>query len=226
MTELRAVRPDEVEVVRPGPEEGMQVESVMSRFDGQGRLVETVVWHRRPPPPPRRRPPDFIDIIGYIFWGGVLVLLLAFCGVAANASEPMIDGQLRPTKCMGIGDCLEWPEEPVCPEEPPPGAGATAGGPYATDLTETEEQWRPLIVRYFCADYAVEEAMHVMACESNGDPDVVNPASGTTGLMQIHPMHFDDMDGPPADPEANVEHARDMYVDAWGWFDWHCRPVP
>jgi Transglycosylase-like domain len=141
-------------------------------------------------------------------------------------TDPLIDGQPRPTKCLGVGDCLDWPEEPVCPVEPGPGAGANPGGPYADTLTSTEEQWRSLMEHHFCHDYAVEEALHIVACESNGDPDVVNPLSGTTGLFQIHPGWFDQMAGSPYDPEANTAFAAWLWKESGGWSHWACRPIP
>jgi hypothetical protein len=154
---------------------------------------------------------------------GVLALVTVLA--VGIMPEPLIDGTTpAPTRCLGAG-CVTWPEQ-VCPDEPPPGAGATPGGPYATTLTEVEEAWRPLVEGYFCAEYAVTEALHIIACESNGDPDAVNPSSGTTGLFQLHPGWFPSIAGDPADPEVNTAFARHLWRAAWGWSDWHCRPIP
>ena len=147
---------------------------------------------------------------------------------------PLIDGtQERPEiQCAGVVCCdrlpceVELPPE-VCPKEPAPGAGATPGGPYADSLTNTEEGWRSVVASYFCHDYAIEEALHIIACESNGDPDVVNPASGTTGLFQIAPGWFDHPEmGDPYNPADNTAFAAWLWKDSGGWSHWHCRPVP
>jgi hypothetical protein len=149
----------------------------------------------------------------------MIPLLLAAVVTAATAAPP----------CE-----IDWGSvEPVCPIEPAPGAGATPGGPYATSLTDLEESWRPLIAEYFCHDYAVEEALHVMACESNGDPNAVNPSSGTTGLFQHRPIYWAERSALAGwagasmfDPEANVAVAAWLWEESGGWSHFHCRPVP
>jgi Transglycosylase SLT domain len=127
----------------------------------------------------------------------------------------------------GIDCAPDWTERFVCPVEPGPGAGATPGGPYAETLTDTEEAWRELVAEHFCHNYAVEEALHVIACESNGDPDAVNPISGTTGLLQIDPGWFDHPEmGDPFDPEDNIAFGGWLWRETGGWSHFHCRPVP
>jgi hypothetical protein len=155
--------------------------------------------------------------------------VLALSAVMA-VGTPLVDGARAVPE--SLPDCdLHW--EQVCPVEPAPGAGATPGGPYTTDLTATEEQWRPLIAKYFCHGYAVEEAMRVSACESNGIADVVNPLSGTTGLFQHQPEYWAERSAqagwPGAsiyDPEANVAVAAWLWKSAGGWSHFHCRPIP
>jgi len=56
----------------------------------------------------------------------------------------------------------------------------------------------------------------VVACiirrESNGDPDIVNPDSGATGLMQIMPMHFEEGQD-PCEPDWNVRKGLSIFED-------------
>lgn len=158
-------------------------------------------------------------------WGLLLVLAASLPGPLIDGEQAVPEGEHR-IVCNGSPCAIDWPP-PICPDEPAPGAGATPGGPYATDLTETEQSWRPLVARFFCHDYAIEEALHVLACESNGDPNVVNPLSGVTGLFQIHPIWFDhpEMDD-PFDPEDNTRFAAWLWNDSGGWWHWHCRPIP
>jgi len=48
--------------------------------------------------------------------------------------------------------------------------------------------------------------------ESRGDPDIVNPDSGATGLMQIMPFHFEEGQN-PCDPEWNIRKGFSIFED-------------
>jgi len=98
------------------------------------------------------------------------------------------------------------------------------------------EHWRDLVARYFPSE-TIDDALAVMRCESRGNPDAVNTASGATGLFQF-------MAGTWAwvtvqsgwgganrfDPEANVAMASwlvDYSLESGRgpWDRWSCRTV-
>jgi peptidoglycan hydrolase CwlO-like protein len=98
------------------------------------------------------------------------------------------------------------------------------------------EPWRPLVARYF-PEHLVEEALAVMRCESLGNPVVVNPYSGASGLFQQMPFYWPSRAEAAGwsgasifDPEANIA------VSAWlvmrseeshaegAWGHWSCKP--
>ena len=71
-----------------------------------------------------------------------------------------------------------------------------ADAAYRASLTRVQEEenrlaslvgsgsWRPLVAEFFPAAH-VEEALAIMQCESNGNPNAVNPTSGASGLFQF-----------------------------------------
>lgn len=79
---------------------------------------------------------------------------------------------------------------------------------YGYVPTAGVEQWRPMVTSVFqswglaqtkcatrngtefCVGSQVDNAMAVMACESNGVPYAVNSRSGTAGLFQNHPYYW------------------------------------
>ena len=94
--------------------------------------------------------------------------------------------------------------------------------------------WRPLVEQHFAADLVLD-ALVIIECESNGDPDAVNPWSGASGLFQFMPGtwavasvqagvdHRSVFDG-----EANIIAASwlaEYYRDSRGepWRPWVCR---
>jgi len=105
----------------------------------------------------------------------------------------------------------------------------------ATVVAGPVERWRPLVERYFSPDL-VEEALAIIACESNGDPAARNGRSGAAGLFQFIGgtwKHASDMAGfagaSPHDPEANI--AAGAWLAAYSldrgdaaWAHWTCRP--
>jgi hypothetical protein len=61
-----------------------------------------------------------------------------------------------------------------------------ANGPYDTTGDEfawAVERWRPVVAMYFPTD-RVDWALHIIECESHGDPDAKNPRSTASGLFQ------------------------------------------
>lgn len=97
------------------------------------------------------------------------------------------------------------------------------------------ERWRPLVSRYF-APGLVDEALAVIACESLGDPEIVNSSSGTAGLFQHHPLYWPERaaaagfpGATPDDPEANTAAAAWLVEESVAsgltpWYFWACRP--
>ena len=68
------------------------------------------------------------------------------------------------------------------------------------------------------------EAVPVVWAESRGNPEAVNPASGTCGLFQIHPVHWRRFErfggwGACTDPEANLLVAHEIWLEQ-GWRPW------
>lgn len=106
------------------------------------------------------------------------------------------------------------------------------GGPW--DHPPAVEQWRPLVEIYFPAN-RVEEALRILGCESNGDPDAYNPYSGASGLFQFLPSTWESTapkagypDASPFEPEPNVASAawlanRYQELGLYYWQAWSCR---
>ncbi|MPZ52107.1 MAG: peptidoglycan DD-metalloendopeptidase family protein [Acidimicrobiia bacterium] len=97
------------------------------------------------------------------------------------------------------------------------------------------ERWRPLVEEYF-PKKRVEEAMRVLACESRGNPNAVNPTSDATGLFQFIPTTWMWASAAAGyggydrtHPEANVASAawltsRDEARGVDAWSAWECKP--
>lgn len=108
------------------------------------------------------------------------------------------------------------------------------GGPW--NHPPAVEQWRGLVSQFFPSN-RVEEALRILDCESNGDPDALNPYSGAAGLYQFLPSTWAST-APKAgyggssvfDPEANIAAAAwlaNHYEDLgmYYWQAWSCRRV-
>lgn len=88
------------------------------------------------------------------------------------------------------------------------------------------ERWRLLVDRWFTGRGESQHALALIRCESGGDPDAINPSSGTAGLLQHQPRYWDERSSAAGwegasilDPEANIA------VGAWlahsdGWQHW------
>ena len=125
------------------------------------------------------------------------------------------------------------------PTTQPPNTATTTtsgggGGPW--NHPPAVEQWRSLVAQHFPAN-RVEEALRIMDCESNGDPNAYNPYSGASGLFQFLPSTWAST-APKAgyggasvfDPEANTASAawlaaRYEQLDQYYWQAWSCRRV-
>jgi len=98
------------------------------------------------------------------------------------------------------------------------------------------EQWRGLVSEHFPSN-RVEEALHIMWCESHGDPDAYNPYSGASGLFQFIPSTWASASASAGysgasafDAEANTataawlagEYAR---LGLYYWQPWSCKRV-
>jgi len=105
----------------------------------------------------------------------------------------------------------------------------------AGTFTPLVERWRSVVARYFPPEL-VDEALAIIACESLGDPEIVNPLSGTAGLFQHHPLYWTDRaaaagfpGASPDDPEANTAAAAWLVAESVAaglspWDFWACRP--
>lgn len=95
-------------------------------------------------------------------------------------------------------------------------------GPRATYGTPQVEQWREVIAEY---DWPVEQALLVVSCESEGDPDAVNPSSGATGLFQLYGWRSlaERLTGSPnlRNGWVNVRTAYELWRDSGRRFGWH-----
>jgi len=116
----------------------------------------------------------------------------------------------------------------------PTTSGGGGGGPW--NHPPAVEQWRSLVQQHFPAS-RVEEALRIMDCESNGDPNAYNPYSGASGLFQFLPSTWAST-APKAgyagasvfDPEANTASAawlgsRYEELGEYFWQAWSCRRV-
>jgi peptidoglycan hydrolase CwlO-like protein len=108
------------------------------------------------------------------------------------------------------------------------------GGGGSWNHPPAVEQWRPLVQQFFPSN-RVEEALRIIDCESNGDPDAYNPYSGASGLFQFIPSTWAST-APKAgygghsafEPEANVASAawltnRYEELGQYYWRAWSCR---
>jgi hypothetical protein len=108
------------------------------------------------------------------------------------------------------------------------------GGPW--DHPPQVEQWRPLVQQWFPSS-RVEEALRIIDCESNGDPEAINPYSGAAGLFQFLPSTWASAAPPagwggysPLHAEANISTAawlanRYQELGYYYWTPWNCKRV-
>lgn len=129
------------------------------------------------------------------------------------------------------------------------GTTATTSPPPSTTTTTTQsggggswtpppavERWRSLVSQHFPAN-RVDEALHIISCESNGDPDAYNPYSDASGLFQFIPETWATASpaagyagASPFDPVANIATAawlanRYQEMGQYYWTAWNCKRV-
>lgn len=121
------------------------------------------------------------------------------------------------------------------PTTPPTTSGGGGGG-APTSFPSHIEQWRGLVSAYFPSS-RVNEALAILDCESNGNPEALNPYSGAAGLFQFLPATWNQASagagfgGASAfDAEANVAAAawlgkRYENLGQYFWRPWSCRRV-
>ena len=114
------------------------------------------------------------------------------------------------------------------------GGGGGGGGPW--NHPPAVEQWRGLVQKYFPSN-RVEEALAILDCESNGDPNAYNPYSGASGLFQFLPSTWESTASKAGfagasvfDPEANIGSAawlanRYQALGQYYWQPWSCRRI-
>lgn len=137
-------------------------------------------------------------------------------------------------------------EDPTTTTTPPSGGATTTTAPPSSTTTAGSgdpwvgppevEQWRSLVSQYFPSN-RVDEALQIIDCESNGDPDAYNPYSGASGLFQFIPSTWATTapaagfpGASPFEPEANVGSAAwlaGQYEDLglYYWQAWNCKWV-
>lgn len=122
-------------------------------------------------------------------------------------------------------------------------AALTANVEEGDDYTPPEgvegvEKWRGLVERWF-PERLVEEAMKIMACESGGNPEAVNPTSDATGLFQFLATTWEwvskeagvegaDRKNPVANVKAAawlVSYSERTNHPQGRWGHWECRHV-
>jgi Transglycosylase SLT domain len=116
----------------------------------------------------------------------------------------------------------------------------TAPPPPPTTTTTTEappvhsggvEVWRPLVEEYWPTGQ-VDDALSVMDCESGGDPNAYNSASGASGLFQFLPGTWASASVSAGWSGADVfDGEANIAVAAWlsdastsPWSQWNCKP--
>lgn len=105
----------------------------------------------------------------------------------------------------------------------------------ATPVAGPVERWRPIVEQYFAPE-RIDEALSIIDCESNGDPNARNPRSSASGLFQFlnrtwsHSSEQAGFEGAsPFLPEANIAAAAWLVEHSLGvgdspWAHWTCRP--
>lgn len=111
-----------------------------------------------------------------------------------------------------------------------PGAVSNPPGSGGAGFSANVERWRGIVASYFPPG-VVNQALSVMECESQGNPNATNPTSGASGLFQHMPQFWAERSrsaGVPGaniyDPVANVRVAGWLYRQSNTWQHWSCKP--
>jgi hypothetical protein len=107
----------------------------------------------------------------------------------------------------------------------------TTAPPQAEPPPAGVEQWRGLVEAHWPAAI-VDDALWVIDCESGGDPNAYNPASGASGLFQFVPSTWLSASEEAGwggadvfDPEPNIAVAAWLYAAyETPWASWSCKP--
>lgn len=125
---------------------------------------------------------------------------------------------------------------PATTTAPAPTTTVSGGGGGPWDHPPAVERWRSLVESFF-PSHRVEEALRIIDCESNGDPDAYNPYSGASGLFQFIPSTWVTTapragypGASPFDPEANTASAAWLANEyqrqgKYYWQAWNCKRV-
>lgn len=139
------------------------------------------------------------------------------------------------TTSPGASTTTTTTSPPTTPTSTPTTTTTTQGGGGGPWNHPPEvEQWRGLVQQFF-PTHRVEEALRIIDCESNGDPEAYNPYSGASGLFQFLPSTWATTapnagypGASPFDPEANIASAawlanRYEELGHYYWQAWSCR---
>jgi hypothetical protein len=125
---------------------------------------------------------------------------------------------------------------PTTTKPPSTTTSTSGGGGYPWTPPPQVEQWRGLVSQHFPAN-RVDQALHIISCESNGDPNAYNPFSGASGLFQFIPGTWATTapaagyaGASPFDPVANTASAawlanRYEELGQYYWQAWNCKRV-
>jgi len=159
---------------------------------------------------------------------------------AKDAERERQESRPQPDNPTTTSPAAPQPSNPG-PTSPPTTAPDTTsppsgGGGGSWNHPPAVEQWRSLVQTFFPSS-RVEEALAIIDCESNGDPNAVNPYSGASGLFQFLPSTWAST-APNAgyggasalDPEANIASAawlanRYDQLGYYYWHPWSCKRV-
>jgi len=149
-----------------------------------------------------------------------LLALLPFISV----DEARTDVRQPSTDPAAVDLYLESLHQAEINREPPP--------PSPSSFGDNVDKWRPTVQEFFRAE-DVDWAMRIIACESEGNPNAVNPHSGATGLFQHLPEYWDHraaMAGyggaHATEPRANIAASAWLYYvpESWGGpGNWVCK---
>lgn len=110
---------------------------------------------------------------------------------------------------------------------PPATTTTTIAGSGTYDVPADVLPWVGLVEAFF-APADVEQALWVIHCESNGNPNAQNPFSGASGLFQHLPRFWAERSVAAGfagadifDPTANVGVAAWLVYDGGGWSHWN-----
>lgn len=143
-------------------------------------------------------------------------------------------GTSPPATSPGTSPTTTSPPSPTTTSGTPTTTSGGGGGSW--NHPPAVEQWRGLVAAYFPSN-RVEEALAIIDCESNGDPNAVNPYSGASGLFQFLPSTWASTapkagfgGASPFDPEANIGSAawlanRYQQLGHYYWQPWSCKRI-